>query len=122
MRVVLISDFFADMDALAAAAARYAALGAKGVMLQIIDPVEEMFPFKGRTEFADVESRDRLTFGDSAALGDQYRKVFAAHRQSLITLANRFQWTFLAHRTDAPASAALLSLYAALADHRGRAW
>lgn len=122
MRVVLISDFYADLDALATAAARYAALGAKGVMLQIVDPAEEMFPFKGRTEFADVESRDRLTVGDSAALGDQYRKVFAAHRQALIGLANRFQWTFLAHRTDAPASAALLSLYAALADQRGRAW
>jgi uncharacterized protein (DUF58 family) len=122
MRVVLISDFYTDLDALTKAAARYAALGAKGVMLQVVDPAEEMFPFKGRTEFADTESRDRLTVGDSAALGDQYRKVFAAHRNALIDLANHFQWTFIAHRTDAPASAALLSLYAALADHRGRAW
>lgn len=121
-RIVFLSDFFTDLDRIAEAAGRCAALGASGVLMQIVDPAEESFPFKGRTEFADVESRDRLVFGDAASLGDAYRREFAAHRDALKTLARRFQWTFIAHRTDAPANAALLSVFLALADQRGRSW
>lgn len=121
-RMVFLSDFFTDLDAVAQAAARGAALGAKGVLVQIVDPAEETFPFKGRTEFADVESRDRIVFGDAGALRDAYRREFAAHRERLISIANRFQWTFIAHNTDAPASAALLSLFVALAEQRRRTW
>ncbi len=121
-RVVFLSDFFTDLDAIAAAASRCAALGASGALLQIVDPAEETFPFKGRTEFVDIESRDRLVFGDAAALGDAYRQEFTAHREALVALTRRFQWTFLSHRTDAPANAALLALYLALADQRGRSW
>ena len=121
-RIVFLSDFFTDLDKVAETAGRCAALGASGVLMQIVDPAEETFPFKGRTEFADVESRDRLVFGDAATLGDAYRREFAAHRDALKALARRFQWTFIAHRTDAPAHAALLSLFLAVADQRGRSW
>ena len=61
-----------------------------------------------------------MPFGDAQSLGSVYRREFAAHRQSLIDLANRFQWSFIAHRTDAPATAAALALFMALADQRGR--
>ena len=121
-RIVFISDFFADLDAVSNAAARAAALGAKGVLLQITDPAEENFPFKGRTEFLNPEGRDRLTFGDAAALRESYHREFAAHRNMLVSICNRFQWTFISHRTDATASAALLSLYSALSDRRNAAW
>lgn len=118
--VVFISDFYSDIDAVAEAAARAAALGSKGLLLQIVDPAEEEFPFSGRTEFSNPENRDRLIFGDAAALRQNYQREFLAHRERLISLCNRFQWTFTAHRTDAPANLALLAIYAALGDRRGR--
>lgn len=121
-RVVFFSDFFTDHEAIAAAAARAASLGSKGVLLQIVDPAEENFPFKGRTEFANPEGRDRMIFGDAGALRDNYRREFAAHREALRNLCDRFQWTFIAHRTDSPATAALLALFTALADQRSRSW
>ena len=119
-RAVFISDFFTDFEKTSAAAARAAALGAKGVFVRITDPAEETFPFKGRTEFANPESRDRLIFGDAGALRESYLREFAAHRARLVDLCNRFDWTFIAHRTDQPAANALLALYAALADQRRR--
>jgi uncharacterized protein (DUF58 family) len=119
-RVVFISDFFTDLSTVAAAAARAAALGAKGALFQVIDAAEETFPFAGRTEFADFESRDRIIVGDADGVRDAYRREFAAHRQAISDMANRLQWTFIAHRTDAPATAALLALYLALADDRLR--
>lgn len=119
-RVAFISDFLTDFDATATAAARAAALGAKGVFVQVIDPAEETFPFRGRTEFLNPENRDRAIFGDAGALRDAYIREFAAHRARLIELCNRFQWTFIAHRTDTAASNALLAIFAALADQRER--
>jgi len=113
-RVVYISDFLCDAEALAASASRCAALGAEGVMLEINDPAEETFPFAGRTEFEDTESPARLTIGDAGRLGGDYRRAFAAHRAGLDQLCGNLGWRHLRNRTDFPASAALLALYAAL--------
>lgn len=121
-RVVFISDFFSDLDAIAREAGRCAALGAKGVFVQIVDPAEEKFPFAGRTRFSDAESDDRLVVGDAGALRDAYRREFSAHREKLMAIAGRFNWSFIAHRTDATASEALLAIYLKLADQRRRSW
>ena len=117
-KVLLISDFFTDPETIEEAGAYYAGLGADGALFQIVDAAEEDFPFKGRTEFRDVESRDRLIFGDAASVAHNYRNVFAAHRDRLDTLARRLGWTMLTHRTEKPAQTALLSLYTAFSDHR----
>ncbi|MDZ7628199.1 MAG: DUF58 domain-containing protein [Parvularculaceae bacterium] len=113
-RVIYISDFLCDLDRLSEAAARSAALGADGVMLQVNDPAEETFPFAGRTEFEDTETPARLTFGDATRIADDYRRAFADHRASIRRLCDAIGWRFLAHRTDAPATNALMALYAAL--------
>lgn len=119
-RIVMASDFFTAPERVERAVASLAASGAKGVLLQICDPAEEEFPFEGRVEFRDLESADRLVFGQTGALADAYKAKFAAHRGALEALAQKNGWTFLAHRTDRPAQAALLSLFTALADMR--AW
>lgn len=117
-RVVLISDFLAEPGAINDAVFSHASGGAKGALLQIVDAAEEEFPFLGRTEFQDAESRDHLTFGEASSVGVQYRARFAAHRGALEDIARRFGWTFLAHRTDRPAETALVALFTALSDLR----
>lgn len=117
-RVVMLSDFFTDPEAIDHAVGALAAEGARGALVQICDPAEEEFPFEGRVEFRDLESRDRLIFGETAKLGRDYKAKFAAHRERLEMLARRAGWTFIAHRTDRPAQAALLALFAALGDMR----
>jgi len=117
-RAVLFSDFFTDETAIASAVNALAASGVKGALVQICDAAEEDFPFKGRTEFKDLESDDRLIFGDANSIGEAYRARFSAHRDDLTHLASRAGWTFLAHRTDKPAQTALLALYTALGDQR----
>lgn len=117
-RIVFISDFFAAPEAIAGAVRDYAAANASGALVQIVDPAEEEFPFSGRMEFHDAESRDRLLFGEAGSIGPAYRTRFAAHRQSLEDAARKYGWTFIAHRTDRPAQSALLALYSALSDLR----
>lgn len=115
-RVVLLSDFFTDEAAIERAVSALAASGARGALVQICDEAEEVFPFHGRTEFEDMESPDRLIFGDAKSIGDSYRTKFGALRDSLKTLARRADWSFIAHRTDRPPQTALLALYSALGD------
>ena len=117
-RIVLFSDFFASLKDIEAAASALAAGGAKGVLMQICDAAEEDFPFQGRIEFSDLESVDRLIFGETASIGADYKAKFAAHRDALADLSRKLDWTFLTHRTDRPAQTALLSLYTALGDMR----
>lgn len=115
-RVALLSDFFIDIAGLETGVAAFAGAGAKGLLLQVVDPAEEDFPFTGRIDFEDLESRDCLTLGEAGALGPAYRQKLAAHRERLADLAHRFGWTFIAHRTDRPPETALLSVYKALSD------
>lgn len=117
-RIVMASDFFTDPQGVEKAVAALAGAGAKGVLLQICDPAEENFPFDGRVEFRDLESRDRMIFGQTSAVADAYKAAFAAHRDSLTAIARKTGWTFIAHRTDKAPQAALLSLFTALADMR----
>lgn len=118
-RVVLLSDFFLEPEIIRRAVADYASAGARGALVQVVDPAEEDFPFVGRTDFQDTETREHLVFGEAGSVGGAYRAKFAAHRAFMQDLARRFDWTFVAHRTDRPSESALLALFAALADMKG---
>lgn len=113
-QLVYFSDFFCALDQLEQSVARAAQTGRRGVLFQVLDPSEEDFPFAGRVEFQDVESRDRTTFGDASALKPAYTAALAAHRVALERICGRHGWVLLRHRTDAPATAALLALYLTL--------
>ncbi len=115
-RLVVLSDFFTDIETLQSAIDIYAGNGASGVLVQVIDPAEEDFPFRGRTEFRDVEGTERRLFGDASSVATDYRTRFQAHRETLTGIAKRLGWTFIAHRTDRPPQTALLALYAALSN------
>jgi len=118
-KVLLVSDFFSDPERIEEVSQYYAGLGAGGVLLQIVDQAEEDFPFRGRTEFEDLTSEDRLTFGDAGSVAREYHNKFQAHRERLATLSKRLGWQLLTHRTDKPAQTALLALYHTLGDNGG---
>lgn len=117
-RIVMFSDFYTDIEAIESSIKALAAAGASGALVQICDPAEEEFPYQGRVEFRDLESRDRLTFGDTGALAGAYRAQFATHRRALEGLSQAAGWTFIAHRTDNSPHHALLALFTALGDIR----
>ena len=90
-----------------------------GVLLQILDPTEEAFPFNGRTIFesmAGTVSHETLKAGD---LRDRYLQRLAERKDRLDALARATGWQFHTHHTGDSATAALLWLYGAL-ERRGR--
>jgi uncharacterized protein (DUF58 family) len=109
-RAVLISDFLNDAGGVAETVQRLSARGARGHLVTIADPVEEAFPFSGHTEFVDVDSRARLRVGHAESFRDDYLARLSAHRARIDQTARARGWSSLTHRTDRPASEALLTL------------
>ena len=114
-RIVLASDFLDPPETWAARLSRFAAIEAQGVLLRIIDPAEEDFPYSGRTRFERPGSHDSLLFGRAEEARSTYRERWAKHSDTLASLARQYGWTMVTHRTDRPATSAVLALYRALA-------
>lgn len=108
--VVLIGDLLDPFTDTADWVQQLAGRGVRGHLVQVLDPVEETFPFDGRTEFRDPESGLRLVAGRAEAWAEAYRRRLLAHREALKDLARRTGWSFVLHHTDRPASEALIAL------------
>jgi uncharacterized protein (DUF58 family) len=116
---VLIGDFLVPPAALEACVDALAGRGARGHLVMVVDPVEETFPFAGQAELADLEVGLRLRVGDAAAWASDFRLRMAAHREAVGAIAARRGWTLTLHRTDRPASEAVLRLITLIAANRG---
>jgi uncharacterized protein (DUF58 family) len=113
---LLIGDFLSPEDEIADVIGNLAGRGARGHLLSVSDPVEETFPFSGRTEFVEPESASRLTFGRAQDLRENYAARLGAHRAAVDSAAARSGWSSARHRTDQPATQALLALHTRLAE------
>ena len=111
---VLISDFLSPLEPLEKALTFFAERGVRGHLLQVLDPAEEEFPFKGRTKFEDLEESTDLTIGRAEILRIPYQRRLEAHRSALQRMTQTLGWTFSTHRTDHQAQLPLLALYGAL--------
>ncbi|HMK89113.1 MAG TPA: DUF58 domain-containing protein [Methylocystis sp.] len=113
-KLALISDFLCDADALAARLRDYAAAGAHGALLMVIDPAEETFPFAGETLFRDPDAGAPFLAGDAGALREAYAQRLDEHRAALRLAAQSAGFLFLQHHTDRPATEAALTLLTGL--------
>lgn len=119
--LVLLGDFLDPIADIRQRLTAHAAAGARGHLLQILDPAEETLPYSGRVEFQAVGhqragGRRSLTVPRVDALRDAYRQRLAEQRDELARLAASLGWTLGGHRTDRPPHQALLSLWGQVAD------
>lgn len=113
-RAVFVSDFLGDIGPVEAALTKAADRDVKGALVQVLDPVEEAFPFDGRTIFESMGgsvTHETLKAGD---LRDRYLERLADRKARLTALARETGWQYHLHHTDAPATGALLWLHGAL--------
>lgn len=106
-----LSDFLSPLGEIESCMRRLAKAGLTGHLVHIIDPVEEDFPFKGRTRFETANATLSEIFGRAETVQSAYRTRFRAHGEAVAGLAKRLGWTYLAHRTDKGAQTALVALY-----------
>ena len=109
-QAVLIGDFLSPADDVTARLEALSRRGGRCHVVMIADPVEETFPFTGHTEFIDVDSQQRLRAGQAENLRTIYLTRLQSHREQIRSAIVQRGGTFAIHRTDQPASSALLAL------------
>jgi uncharacterized protein (DUF58 family) len=110
--VVLLSDLWSDIADVRRTITQLSGSGARGHVVQIVDPAEETFPYWGRVEFVEPEGLGRITAGRAEAWRTDYVARIARHRAEIRAETDRLGWSFIVHRTDRPASELLLALHA----------
>lgn len=113
-RAVFISDFLGDIGEVELALTKAADRGVRGVILQVLDPTEEMFPFHGRTIFESVGGSLRHETLKAGELRDRYLDRLAERREALGYLCRTTGWQLGTHHSSDSAQSALLWIYRAL--------
>ena len=110
--VVILSDCLVPPPDFAEELRIFAQSQCHGHVMQILDPIEETFPFRGRVEF--VESRGRVSLsrpgGPKAGV-----MIICACLPPIAPDCGRkprsLGWSFAVHHTDQPPTRALLALH-----------
>jgi len=113
-RAILIGDFLIEPRLFAERLSSISARGASGHMVMIADPVEETFPFAGHVELVDSDSPATLRLGRAESWRADYEQRLARHRAEIFDISRAHGFSVLVHRTDRPASEALIAFRARL--------
>lgn len=111
---VLFSDFLSPLDQIAERIIALQSPGVGGDLVQILDPAEAAFPFKGRIRFEEMTGSASALIRRSEDIRSAFLERLQEHQAGLAALARRLGWRFMVHVTDRPASAALLDLMVTL--------
>ncbi len=100
--LVIASDFYDPIETWKKRLGALAAKCPEGVLLAISDPTEIDFPFEGRVKFSRPGEKLSRILGRAETVSDEYKQIFASHREAIKTLASQIGWRFVAHRTSDP--------------------
>lgn len=109
--LIVISDFLGPVGETEAFIEEVARHGARPHLVEVADPAEEDFPYRGRTEFLDPETGERITSGRAQDWLADYRQLRAARRSELRRHAQSLGGSFTTSRTDHLASETLVRLH-----------
>lgn len=127
--VIIFSDFLFSQDQRTRLVDQLVSRGARAHLVQIVDPVEEAFPFRGRMRFLPMKSGPMKAGNMKAGSGDllagraeswqrPYQALFRAFTEELRTITRARGWSHTLVHTDRPSATPLLALHEALS--RGR--
>jgi uncharacterized protein (DUF58 family) len=110
--VLLLSDFWSPVSEFRRIIGQLAANGARGHVVQVVDPAEESFPYMGRVEFVEPEGLGSITAGRAETWRGEYQALVANHRAALRAECEQFGWSFTVHRTDRGPTELLFAIHA----------
>ncbi|SFG99038.1 Protein of unknown function DUF58 [Palleronia marisminoris] len=113
-RAVFLSDFLGDIAPARAALTEAADRGVSGMLIQVLDPQEEAFPFDGRTIFESIGGTIRHETLKARDLRGRYLERLAERKAELQGLCRATGWQYSTHHTDHPATSILLWAWSAL--------
>lgn len=113
-RAVFFSDFLGNPEPIERVLGQAADRGVKGLLVQVLDPHEEAFPYDGRTLFESMSGTLQFETLKAKSLRDAYLDRLAMRKAQLKDVCRRTGWRYQCHHTDQSAEPTLLWIYRAL--------
>ena len=98
--VLLISDFLFSKKKIEEIMLSYAQKKATGHLLQVLDNAEILFPYLGRINFTDLETKEEIIIENTKNIKEEYQKKFNKNREELKYLTKKYGWTLTYHQTN----------------------
>jgi uncharacterized protein (DUF58 family) len=105
--VIIVSDFFAKIDELVPALAHLRHKRHEVILIQVLDPQEETFPFQQMYEFRSMENPEHRIKLDAPRVRAMYLDRFESHKRQLQEACHQFHFDYVTLTTDKPLDAAL---------------
>jgi uncharacterized protein (DUF58 family) len=106
--VVLISDFYEDVDDIVKALSHVRGRGNDMMVFHLLDPRERDFSFADASNFIDMETGDKMPIIPEY-LRDQYRELMKTHTDSLLKRIVEARADYALFDTSKPLDSALFS-------------
>lgn len=119
--VIIVSDFLFSPQERDGLVRQLVERDARAHFVQILDPAEEVFPFKGRVRFEAISKKQQpLLAGRAQDWSEAYKRQFSLFCEELAHVARTHGWSHTISQTGRPATLPLLSLHEALSRSRER--
>jgi uncharacterized protein (DUF58 family) len=105
--VIILSDFFDQLDGLVKALQHLRHKNHEVVMFQVLAPEEMDFPYKRLTQFRSLEAAGQKVLVDTRRLREDYLRNFEEFRRELRERAGKLHVDYHLLRTDDPVDRAL---------------
>ena len=98
--VILLSDLWSDFSEVRQTLTQLSGNGARGHVVQVVDPAEETFPYWGRIEFVEPEGGGRITAGRAQTWRGDYQERVRRHRAQIRAETDRLgvEFHYSSHR------------------------
>ena len=108
--VILIGDFLNNIIETEKTIKELSNRGINGIIIQILDPAERFFPYKGRINFNGLEGEQKILIGKAESVRNDYKKAIKIHIEKLEKLITSYSWKYILDNSDQDASISLQNI------------
>ena len=108
--VILIGDFLNNINETEKTIKELSNRGINGIIIQILDPAERFFPYKGRINFNGLEGEKNILIGKAESVRNDYKKAIKIHIEKLEKLITSYSWKYILDNSEQDASISLQNI------------
>ena len=108
--VILIGDFLNNINETEKTIKELSNRGINGIIIQILDPAERFFPYKGRINFNGLEGEKNILIGKAESVRNDYKKAIKIHIEKLEKLTTSYSWKYILDNSNQDASISLQNI------------
>ena len=108
---ILIGDFLYSTENIEKIIKNLSSRKINGMLIHIIDPAEQKFPFKGRVNFKGLEGENPHLIGNAESVQKEYLKKFKKHLDTIKIITESYKWNYFMHITDQELVELVIKIY-----------